>query len=182
MENKKKSAKSIIHDLNYENIKQYSNEDYYFQDQIEELAKEQNEIPIIIEKFLYSYLARVSRFCDLSTNENKEFINWYNTIGKEKLLVLFDKVCYEKIKVDRLIKIFTNYDVLLEQAVDENDVDCLLDVLIDIPTSIYEKMIEWNCLKTEDYIYKSKYFETYKSSQLNIEFINMPAEMQVSLL
>ena len=29
---------------------------------------------------------------------------------------------------------------MLEQAIDENDVDCLLDTLIDIPLSFYSKI------------------------------------------
>jgi hypothetical protein len=182
MEIRSRDERYILHELNYENIERYSNKNYYFQDEVENFSNEQKEIPIIIQKFIESYLARVNDFCELTNNEDKEFFNWYNNIGKDKLLVLFDKICYEKINVNRMIKIFTNYDVLLEQAVDEDDVDCLLDALIDIPTSIYEKMKEWNCLKAEDFIYKPNGCETYKSNQINIKFIEIPAEMQVSLL
>lgn len=170
-----------VSSMDSENIIRYTNDNYYFQDELGNLNE--NDIDDIFQKFLLSYFARVSSLCNNYKKEGNEFLKWLNKFGSEKFISIFDEVDFEKVNVKRLIKVLTNYDILMEQSIDEDDVDCIVDTLIDIPISFYSKMEEWNCFKVEKSLNVKQYFEPYESNEFNSLSINwIPAEMQVYLL
>ena len=124
--------------MNLTNISQYRNDDYCFQDVIENL--EGNNAKEIFDKFLLGYFARVSYLFANYKEESLKFSRWFDTIGNNKFLTASELLECEKTDTKRLIKILINYDITLEQAISEHDVDCLLDVLIDIPLEIEQKV------------------------------------------
>ncbi|HHD2602674.1 hypothetical protein ACV3RG_13030 [Clostridium perfringens] len=176
---RKNELMEIVSNLNSKTIAKYNN-DYYFQDVLDDL--DENDVKDIFDKFLLSYFARVSYLFNNYDKESKKFLKWFTNVGSEKILPIFGALDFKKINVKRLVKLLTNYDVIMEQSIDEDDVDCLLDTLIDIPLGFYLKMEEWNCFKVEEKLNEKDYFEPYKSNELNSLSIWMPAEMQVSLL
>jgi hypothetical protein len=123
--------------MNLTNILEYRNDDYYFQDVIENL--EGDSAKEIFDKFLLSYFARVSYLFANYREESLKFSKWFDTIGNNKFLIASDLLEHGKGNIKRLIKILINYDIMLEQAISEHDVDCLLEVLIDIPIEIERK-------------------------------------------
>lgn len=169
----------IVSHLSPKTILKYSNDDYYFQDVIDNL--DENNVEDIFDKFLLSYFARVSYLFMNYKKESEQFLRWFNKTGSNKFLPIFNALDFEKINVKRLIKLLTNYDIMLEQAIDENDVDCLLDTLIDIPLSFYSKIEEWNCFELKEKI-NNPFFERYIENELLNLVCDIPAEMQVYLL
>ena len=172
MERNYKTLKEKFSRLNDENIMEFYNPDYYFQDVVEELGNDKSDIPVIFEKFLYSYLSRVAELIKFNTKESNNFIEWFNNKAQSKMTVIFNEECNLNIDVKKFKKVLANYDVLLEQAVDEEDVDCLLDILMDIPTNLHQRMKEWKCFEVQNTTFDYENFETYKSNESNSYFID----------
>jgi len=178
----KKSISSVIEDINFYTIKCFD-DNYDFQGEFEELDKIDSE-KSIIEKFLHSYLCKVNFLCSYAINDAEVFLQWYREKGKSNLMPLIGEIDYSKINFKKLIRIFMRYDILMEQAVYEKNPDSLLNLLIDIPMSIYQKLQEWNCLNVEVNELKRHFFEQYESNILKANNLKnlIPAEMQVFLL
>lgn len=126
--------------LNLSKVQLFNDDQYYFQDDIDSLVIDNSKVDYIIEKFLYNYLIKINYLNKIDSDKIGYFIDWYNENGKNQLIPLFDQICYEKLDVNRLVKIFVNYDILLEQAIDEENEDSLINLLIDIPKGIYGKL------------------------------------------
>lgn len=161
-----KNLVSDILDLNFDSVKKYCDEDYYFQDEVDTLISTNEKIPQIIEKFLLSYLSRISYLCSNNLQESRKFIDWFNKVGNNKLMPVIKNLDFDKINSGRLIKVLTNYDILMEQSIDEKNVDCLVNILIDIPIKLYKKMQEWECLNQSNNILVNN-VKTYKVNPLN---------------
>jgi hypothetical protein len=149
------SIREAVFELNLNNIELFSDEQYYFQDEIDSSNIESNNSFEIIQKFLRSYLTRINHLSKIDAVQSSNFINWYNKDGKENLIPLFEQVSYEKLNINRLKKILINYDILLEQAIYDKNVGSLLNLLIDIPKGIYSKLQQWNCIASKVNIYSS---------------------------
>lgn len=147
MKNGKYNVCNIIYNVDYEHLKDFYNEDYYFQDEVDNLS---NDVSDIIEKFLKSYFFRVSSLCIKESSEANQFLMWYNKDGKNKAESILKRIDANKINIDRIVKLFIHYDVLMEQAIEEKDLDCLLNVLMDTLVSIYDKIESWECFKSND--------------------------------
>lgn len=183
MRRNNEDLKCVLKKIDFDNVKRFEYE-YYCRKEIKSICEAGNE-ETIIKKFLYSYLGKVNFLCTFDEGQGKLFIKWYEEKGKENLIPLLEQVQYDKVKVISLVKTITRYELLLEQSIYEKNVDSILNLLIDMPTSICSKLKEWGCLTSNGRIsYDPKFLESYESNMVNKFNLNnmIPAAMQVSLL
>ena len=125
-------------DEDLQKIKEYCDNEYFFQDYILINKNKNRFLSDLIKEFFLSYFARVKCLEKMDEKVFITFYDWFNKKGKikiKKLLNLID----ENINREYVINVLTTYDGLIEQGLDEGS-DCLLDTLIDAPSSIYKEI------------------------------------------
>lgn len=132
MISKNELIKKTIENLNINNLKNFNSF----------LELNENNIYISIEDFLINYFYTVNLLFKNDDTKSNQFLKWYQKEGKDKLIYIFNLKKYSNINVKKTIKILVHYNILMEQSITTEDADCLLNVLIDTPISIYLKFYD----------------------------------------
>lgn len=120
-------------------VENYYKKSKFFQDYILVSKIEHESLSNLIKEFFLSYFARVEYLEKMDERRYLQLNKWIIKKGKNKIKELLDYT-KEDINKEGVVNILVTYDGLIEQGMDE-DADCLLDILIDVPLSIYKEML-----------------------------------------